>query len=227
MVPLSTSNLVPFTPPWLEGKPNAPRYLLQPGGVVERSLFEAELASPPYNAGRVYDVQLYEAARDGVRAWATGDDLARLLELIDAHQSQQLKDGSADMQMFLTVEAALRDKWPAYAALCAQRARRQECLPLLAAQRFLRGWENIDKPFQANFDGSPSPKTLAAIPQLELKAIGLQAWSLLYVSEEAAGESDARSKSAPGQPTSRSASSRRTPQKAGRSTASSGRRTRN
>ena len=225
MVPTSTK-LLPFTPPWLEGKPNAPRYLLQPGGVVERSLFEAELASPPYNAGRVYDVQLYEAARDGVRAWATGDDLARLLELIDAHQGGQLKDGSSDMQMFLTVEAALRDKWPTYAALCAQRSRRQECLPLLAVQRFLRGWENVDKPFKANFDGSPSPETLAAIPPLELRVVGLQAWSLLYVSEEAAGESAAPSKSAQDQETSPSVSSRRTPRKGGRSTAGSGRKTR-
>lgn len=218
MIPLST-NAVRFTPdfPWYDQTPDeAPVYLIRPGSVFDRDELEAELVAR--RAGRVLDLMLYEAARNGVRAWKLGDDEGRFLELIDQHQAGQVED-PAEVALFTQLEAMLVENWPPYGELYRQQARRRQMAPTIAALMFLRGWENGPGEFKSGVDGRVTADTLKLIPPLDLKAIGAKAYHLLYGEDDTAKNSEPPSKSASARKTSASASSRRGARKGGKSTA--------
>lgn len=220
MIPLTT-NAVRFTPdfPWYADKPEeAPVYLIRPGSVFDRDELEAELVAR--RAGRVLDLMLYSAARDGVRAWKLGDDEGRFLDLIDQHQAGQVED-PAEVALFTQLEAMLVENWPPYAELFRQQARRRQMAPTIAAMMFLRGWENGPGEFKSGVDGRATADTLKLIPPLDLKAIGAKAYHLLYGEDDTAKNSDAPSKSDTGRKTSGSGSKPRRAPRAGKSTARS------
>lgn len=221
MISNSTTQLLRFTPQWLDGQPDAPVYLVRAGSVNDRDALEAELAGPPFNAAAVWPHEVREAVDDGARHLLSGEDLDRVLAAV-----ANVNNGDADTADTLLVrelEAALADAWPPYADLMRRRAARQQRLPTLSARRFLRGWEGVTDaegnpvPFATSLDGMARPETLGAIPALDLKAIGIFAYNLLYADAHRP-LSVPPSKSAAAPATSTSGGARRTAVRAGKST---------
>lgn len=217
MIALSTAEPVRFTPPFMAAKADAPVFLIRPGSVVERAQLEAALAAPPYNAGRVFPWDLADAAADAARALLTGDDLGQVLDALAAMKASL---GVGDLpddqrQLLIGIDDALTTQWPEYAALRQQEARRNELLPLLAAQRFLVGWEGIEAPFTRGKDGRASDDALRILGQFFLPLVGREAYRLLYA-EEQRPLSLPPSKSGPGPGISPAAGKRRSAVKAGK-----------
>lgn len=227
MIALSTTEPVRFSPPWLAGQDGAPVFLIRAGSVVDRAQIEALLAGPPYDAGRVFPWHLADAAADAARSLLDGADLAQVLEALTAMKSAMSIDKlpTEQRQLLVGIDSALAAAWPEYAELRRRDARRDEFMPLLAAQRFLVGWENFAAPFVTGKDGRPTDDTLRQLGQFFLPLVGHEAYRLLYA-EQQRPLSSPPVKSAPTRPVSPAVARRRTAAKAGSSTASSGKKTR-
>jgi hypothetical protein len=188
MIPTS---LTPIrrTPPWhydaetKQPKPGAPVYLLKPGDVVAQGLFEAELSSPPFNAGKVLEDEFFDEAVAAMKAWTSGPDLERHLEVIAAARAKRIEENTPEAQHLAGIEEVLLGQpgWPAYKALFARKARRNEFLPLLALMTQLVGWENREATFSAGLDGRVTGEALATIPPLERRWLGFEAWAILHL----------------------------------------------
>jgi hypothetical protein len=227
MIATSTSQRVPFTPPWLTGRAGAPVFFIRPGSLVERSQLEATLASHPYNAGKVYPWDLADVAADAARALLNGEALAQVLEALSTLRGAGGIESVplAQRQLLIGVDGALMEAWPEYADLRAREARRTEFMPLLACKQFLVGWEGMETPFTADKDGKASEDALRALGSLFLPVVGMEAYRLLYA-EDQRPLSPPPSKSAPDRVTSPAGARRRSAAKAGTSTGKSGRKTR-
>ncbi len=227
MIAISTTEPVRFTPPWMAADEGAPVFLIRAGSVVDRAQLEAALAGPPYNAGRVYPWDLADTAADAARALLDGDALGQVLEALGAMKASMGLAALADdqRQLLVAVDEALMTAWPEYAALRQREARRDEFLPLLAAQRFLVGWENLPAEFVTGKDGRPTDDTLRALGQFFLPLVGREAYRLLYA-EDQRPLSPPPSKSGLAPRTSPAADAPRSAAKAGKSMAKSGAKTR-
>lgn len=202
MIVTSTSQPVPFTPPWRETDENPPRYFFRAGDVIARGLFEAELAGE-YRAGIVYDFQLLAEFRAGIdHLLADHDDRGVLIDLAQAEADGEALT-AADLSRLVRARELLAEHWPAFAALQARAERRAALAPVLAFRRFCIGWENLDEAFARGADGLVDAKAMRAVPPLDLQTAGSFAYGLLYGGTQR-GNSSAPAKSEGGRRTSRS-----------------------
>lgn len=180
----------PFTPSWYCNKDGSPRagartYLVRPGGITDRAMFEGAIAGPPFNAGRVFPWDLISAAENAVTHLLDGDARGQVLEALAAWRANMLTPEAlppATAQLLAGVEIALRS-WPEYAELRAAEARRTHMLPTLAAKWFLAGWQGFDAPFELGPDGKASDASLLAIPAPDLNALGWHAYNCMYAEQ--------------------------------------------
>lgn len=204
---IALGGLVAYTPTWLCDENGAPRegapvYHVKAGSVIERAQFEGLLAAPPYLAREVYGFELAAAAAAGVEALAPAGDRGRIAQILGLKQAGTLDNDPADRALWDALEPVLIEGWPAYAALKAFDARREQVLPVLAAKWFLRMVNG--EPVAIGADGMVADADLAAVPALELRMAGLHAYSLLYAAAHAK-KSEPRPKSGPIRAASRSA----------------------
>jgi len=178
MILTSTTERVRFTPPWREGQPDAPVFLLRAGSVQERGMLEAELAGQ-YRAGRIWQMELQSTIRDGISALLADDpEIDHILSLFEEEDETKLSD--PDRQQRQSILNVLAEHWQPYRDLLAQLARRREMAPIVALRRFLVGFENMPCQFSRGPDGLVSDATLAAIEPLDLIVAGNFAYGLLY-----------------------------------------------
>jgi hypothetical protein len=157
------------------------RYFVRAGSIEERSHMEADLAGP-MRAREVYDFQLGAAFASGVQALLPDnpDDAARL---IDLEQTERAGENLAPDEVGTLAEARdlLTEHWPAYRQLISQASRRAQFAPLVAFRRFCTGWEGEGlPPFKRGIDGQVDMETVAALPDIERKAVGAFAYALQY-----------------------------------------------
>jgi hypothetical protein len=241
----------PFTPSWYAAKGGGPVYMMRPGDVVEREMFEAEL-SGQYNAGAVARYELTAAFQEGT-AHLLADSPEQLEEVqqldalareIETHNAsvyvesmglppdeqaafivkQQRQLSATERQALEAIEAVLREHWPDFRALIARQERRNAAAPLLAFRQFCKGWEGLETPFAAGLDGLVTADALLGVPQNDMKAAGWHAYKMLYATREerALKNSSAPSNAAAAPVTSSSGAAS---EKAGTSRASAGRKT--
>jgi len=179
---ISTSKIPgPKVPPWLEGTPNAPKFFLRAGDVIERGLMEAELEGK-YRAGRVNPFELIGAIRDGINTLMADDpERDAALELINAEAQGEFESlPPADQQSLKEIRDILAKLWPPYRDLLEQAARRREVAPLVAFRRFCTGVEVEGVEFKIGRDGLVENETLAAINPIMLTWAGTEAFALQY-----------------------------------------------
>jgi hypothetical protein len=185
MIILSSSATVEWVPPWLQGEAQPKRrYLFRAGSVGDRATVEAELAGD-CRAAPVYGFEMSAAFADGVVALFPDnpDDASRLIELDQAEAA--LKEGEslpADEQALLDqAREIVGEAWPAYRALSARKARRNEWAPLVAFRRLCAGWEGEElPPFAKGLDGLVTAEAMLALPSLELRIGGAEAYRRLH-----------------------------------------------
>jgi hypothetical protein len=184
MIILSSGATVEWVPPWLKGEGVARRrYLFRAGSVVDRAMVEAEL-SGDCRAASVYPFELSAAFADGVNALFPDnpDDAARLVELEQSEAA--LDEGESlppdERAMLDQAREIVAEAWPAYRAIEARKARRNEWAPLVAFRRLCIGWEGEGlPPFAKGPDGLVSADAMLALPALELMVGGAEAYRRL------------------------------------------------
>ncbi len=170
MIQLKTTP-VSFTPTWyLPAK--VPAFMIRPGDVVEREMFEAEM-SGQYDAARVMRYEISAAFLEGINFLLADapEQLEALLQIdsnareIESHNGEvflkalgvpdderaayMVKEQRSlppeELQTLEEAERVLKQHWPSYRALVAQQERRQALVPLVAFRRFCVGWQGVTK----------------------------------------------------------------------------------
>lgn len=174
-----------FTPPWLEGQADAPKFLLRVGDVIERGLMEAELAGV-YRAGSVNAFELEEAIRQGVATLLADDeDLDAALALIDAEaQGEADTLTEQERQTLAGIRNVLADHWPPYRDLLAQAERRRSVAPLVAFRRYCTGLNMPGVTYERGKDDLVANSTMAAIDPFVLAVVGSRAFSMQYAGSQ-------------------------------------------
>lgn len=180
MILTSTTETVPFTPPWRTDA-DAPVFHLRAAGVIERGQLEAEIAGT-YQAASVMPWDLRAACVDGVNALLDGDPAQdQVLALIEAEASGEGEPLSGDdLRLIEEVRKVLAEHWPPYRDLIAQMERRKALLPIVALRRFCTGIEAKGVTFSRDRTGQVSEATLAQLDPLEMTMAGSRAYALAY-----------------------------------------------
>ena len=166
------------------------------------------------------DEHMFALLRNGIRALVAADEQAQWLEFVDQYEAlPDERPRMAERMQFL--EAELRRRYPPYAQALADRSFWLAVSPIVAARRFLRGWENVSLPFRRSEEGLVPESLIDALPEDHVRAIGGRAMELMYVDAEAEKNSASPSPSGGGQQISPAAPTPRTAAPDGSSTASS------
>lgn len=196
----------PFVPSWKREERDPPGYYFRAVSLVDRELFEAELAGK-YRAGRVWPYELSGTLCAAFRAFG-GDDVGLLISLVEREQAHAFGHGEPlDAAEQATLDGARKvavEYWPDYAALVEQMQRREQLLPILAFQHFCTGWDNVPVEYQRDMakGGVIADAALKKIKPLEMRAAGIAAYNLQYLDEEAEKNSAAPLPSSDSPPTS-------------------------
>ncbi len=160
----------------------APVYLVKPASRRERIDFHAAMLEAGINYQD--DGKMRAVLRDAVRGLADteADALLAIVDGVDALASSGELVPDAMREQLRDIEEAAIAGWPAYARVIAARTRWHATAPLIAAQRFLVGWENVAAPFR-RLGGVVPDETLDQIPDDDVRAIGQAALAAFGVSE--------------------------------------------
>lgn len=180
MILTSTTETVPFTPPWRTDA-DAPVFHLRAASVMERGQMEAEVAGT-YQAASVMPWDLRAACVDGVNALLDGDPAQdQVLALIEAEAVGEGEPlAGDDLRLIEEVRKVLAEHWPPYRDLIAQMERRRALLPIVALRRFCTGIEAKGVTFTRDRTGQVSEATLAQLDPLEMTMAGSKAYALAY-----------------------------------------------
>jgi hypothetical protein len=192
MLPLSTKDLVAYTPEHYEGQAGAPVYQLAVLSERERLGWQRDLLAS--GAQLMTDEDLRGVLRDGVQALLDGSARAEAEALLDrwpelqrlgpeAMPEDERRDLARQME---TLEAAVRRHFPPYAEALANRIHWWGMARLLAFEHAVRGWEGLAVPFAARL-GRVTRDAQEGVPVADRYAAGAKAIGLLQVSGEQRG----------------------------------------
>ena len=187
MIPLSTSALVPVWLPWeldAQGSPraDATKWEAKAATVLERQMFEAEIASPPISAREVLPWEWADVAARAIDRLSDLADRDRLNQVIALHRVGKLED-EADRQLWAGLCGILDASWPEWQGLTRRQERRNQLLPVLACQWFLK--RRNGEPLPTDQDGRLTNDALAALDFLTIQSLGSRIYRTLYGWEEA------------------------------------------
>lgn len=182
MLPISPATPLRVIPSAETLGDGAPVYLVRPATRRDRINFHAAMLE----AGIQYqdDAKLRTTLREAVKALGDtdADALLALIDSVDAlvAAGEPVPD---DMRAHLNeLEEAAIEGWPAYARVIAGRTRWHMTAPLIAAARFLVGWERVDLPFR-RVGGQVPDDLLDRLPEDDVRAIGQAALATFGVAE--------------------------------------------
>ena len=186
MILTSTTETVPFTPPWLEGAADAPVFHLRAGSTIERGQMCAQLDGP-LQAAKVWSHQLQDAQLKGIdKLFADDPDYDRLVAIFSAEGDEAEALTDDDRKLIEQVTKLLVQHWPDFADLVAQMQRRRELVPIVALTRFCAGWDNVRDvagelvPFETDRNGHVADRALRRVQELDLLAAGNRAYAMQF-----------------------------------------------
>lgn len=176
------------------GKDTRPGFRIRMASLLERGAFDAELEGR-HGAAPVPAFVMLDTAIAGVHALLEGDEAAQIEELLRSFHAEagaeRAEVSKEERAQIAEIEAVLAKSWPAYRQLVEQNARWRNLMPLLAFQRFVDDWENLEdtegKPiaFERGKDGEIPDAVLRRIHPALLFAAGNRAYNFQYgVGEE-------------------------------------------
>lgn len=214
IVPIDTQAIVRFTPPSYKDREDAPVYLMQPPSIMQRANWRRDLMA----MGATYptDEQLIEGMRRVIRQ-SGSPNTDEALDLIDRFVAAKAEgDVGADLaDAFAGIEQGLQQV-PAYGELVARRMHWLELAPILAARNFITGWEGLNLAFR-RVNGRLPDELLNALPEEDVKAVGMHIIGLMTVNRTLAGNSASPSSNGSDPSSSTDAKPSKTAATAGRS----------
>ena len=163
---------------------NPPIYLLAIPTILERAKWRRSVLA---TGARWHDDEAMVAClKRGITEALAPAQEAELLDIVDRFAGFDEGQAPEDLAMdFEEIERTVQGAYPAYAGLAADRAYWLSVAPIIAAQHFLRGWENIEAPFEQRA-GQLTEDCLAMIPEAHIMEIGLKAIELMSPTEDLA-----------------------------------------
>lgn len=183
MIPVTSKDLIPFTPESAQEEEPKPVYYLKTPNVAEKALFRRELMAQ--GAHPVSDERVYHELRKKIPEFITGDDVPAVLACID--EVQALKPGEKlgeDSQKLLeVVEGMVIERDPEYARLIAARSYFFSMIQITGVSMFCVKWDNLPTPCERK-GGRLTEESLEAIPQRHLLEIGNEVFRRMSVGRE-------------------------------------------
>ncbi|MBU8540808.1 hypothetical protein [Falsiroseomonas tokyonensis] len=169
--------------------PGSPRrYLLAPMTRRERNLFRRAMVIE--GAVMHSNERILEGLRFAVQELAPAnlDEVLALIDEAEAEQKERQADpagqaGPATARL-VPIEAAARAV-PAYATLLADRSFFMATYPAVAARFALRGWEGPGLPEFQRRNGEAAADALEAVPDDDLTSLGIEAYRMAFLSQDA------------------------------------------
>jgi hypothetical protein len=195
-LPLSTRDLVRFTPPDREGQDDAPVYLL--AVPTYRDVIKWRHAVRAEGAQYPGDGEMLSCLRAAVTALVSADEQGSWFETLDQYEAATEKTDDLNKELN-GIADSLKAYWPEISQLIAARGFYLELAPLIAAQMFLRGWENVAPKFERR--GGLVPEALLdKIGRSDAALIGFRAIALMEPTETQSKNSASPSRSASSPP---------------------------
>lgn len=144
MLPISAKDTVRFTPADLDGQAGAPVYIIAVPTMMGRAAWRRDVAAQ--GAKYPTDSERFAIMRRGVEELADDAQRGRLLDVIAtaaAERDDRPRELIADSPDLAKLHDILRANHPPYATFVSERQYWLEVAPIMAARRFLRGWENV------------------------------------------------------------------------------------
>ena len=154
-----------------------PVYLLATPTILERAKWRRSVLA---TGARWHDDDAMVAClKRGIAEVVAPAQEAALLDIVDRFADCDEGQAPGDLAIdFEEIERTVQGAYPAYAGLAADRAYWLSVAPILAAQHFLMGWENVEAPF-AQRAGQLTENCLAMIPEAHVMEVGLKAIELM------------------------------------------------
>ncbi len=154
-----------------------PVYLLATPTILERAKWRRAVLA---TGARWHDDEAMVAClKRGIAEVVAPGQEAELLDIVDRFADCDEGQAPGDLAIdFEEIERTVQGAYPAYAGLAADRAYWLSVAPILAAQHFLMGWENVEAPF-AQRAGQLTENCLAMIPEAHVMEVGLKAIELM------------------------------------------------
>jgi hypothetical protein len=158
-----------------------PIYLLATPTILERAKWRRSVLA---TGARWHDDDAMVAClKRGIAEVVAPAQEANLLDIVDRFAGYDEGQAPEDLAIdFEEIERTVQGAYPAYAGLAADRAYWLSVAPIIAAQHFLRGWENIEAPFEQRA-GQLTEDCLALIPEEHVMEIGLKVIELMSPTE--------------------------------------------
>jgi hypothetical protein len=161
-----------------------PVYLLATPTILERAKWRRSVLAT--GARWHDDGAMIACLKRGIIEVVAPAQEADLLDIVDRFAGCDGGQAPEDLAIdFEEIERTVQGAYPAYAGLAADRAYWLSVAPILAAQQFLSGWENVEAPFEQRA-GQLSEDCLAMIPEAHVMEVGLKAIELMSPTEELA-----------------------------------------
>jgi hypothetical protein len=163
---------------------NPPVYLLATPTILERAKWRRSVLAT--GARWHDDGAMVACLKRGITEVVAPGQVAELLDIVDRFANWEEGQAPEDLAIdFEEIERTVQGACPAYAGLAADRAYWLSVAPILAAQHFLTGWENIEAPFEQRA-GQLTEDCLAILPESHVMEIGLKAIELMSPTEDTA-----------------------------------------
>lgn len=170
-------------------KDTRPGFRIRMASLLERGEFDAELEGR-HGAAPVPAFVMLDTAIAGVNALLEEDEAAQLAELLRSFHgdagTERAEVSKEERAQIAEIEEVLGKSWPAYRKLVEQNARWRNLMPLLAFQRFVEDWDNLEGmdgqpvPFERGKDGLIPDAVLRRIHPALLYAAGNRAYNFQY-----------------------------------------------
>ena len=154
-----------------------PVYLLATPTILERAKWRRSVLA---TGARWHDDEAMVAClKRGIAEALAPAQETELLDIVDRFAGFDEGQAPEDLAIdFEEIERTVQGAYPAYAGLAADRAYWLSVAPILAAQQFLRGWENVEASFEQRA-GQLIEDCLAMISETHVMEIGLKAIELM------------------------------------------------
>ncbi len=172
-------------------KDTRPGFRIRMASLIERGEFDAELEGR-YQAGSVPAFVMLDTAIAGIHG-LLGEEAGEIEELLRSFHGGEADRAEASQEeraQIAAIEEILFKGWPPYRQLVEQNARYRNLMPLLAFQRFVDGWDNVEgidgKPVEYARDksGAVPDAVLRRIHPALIYAAGNRAYNFQYAAGE-------------------------------------------
>lgn len=174
MIPTSTATPSRFTPKTYDGQENPPVFLVKTPSYRDVIEFHKELTL----AGARYpsDSEIGEALATGLAD--LGEGYQDFKEVVDRFSAGQELEPDEKFKLDFLTDALRNVEYVPLLQLMAMRDKYMTLSSYVAAQMFLLGWENLDKPFERKLNRVPE-SVLQTLSLQDVMAIGTHARLLM------------------------------------------------